>query len=171
MHVLKISVTTGAVLAAGIALAGPATADTGHQVGGATSDRGAAVSAAGTGSFHRTGKIHRFTARSVRGAAVWGTWYWARDKYGAFVWLTIKVKDTRADGKSAGYCYYLTGPKVNLRNRCGVNTLGARKTWTDHWAMEYWNQDHMKIRAAVGKLDRKRKVFNTSAEGAWLKLR
>lgn len=169
---LRISVTAGVVLVAGIALAGPAVADTGHQVGGATSDRSGAVSAAATGGFHRTGKVHRFTAQGVRGAAVWGTWYWARAKNGdAFVWVTIKVKDTRADGKSAGYCYYLTGPKVNLRDRCEVNTLGAGKTLTTHWTMGFWNQDHMKIRSAVGKLDRKHYVFNTSAHGPWLKLR
>ncbi|MFC4907260.1 hypothetical protein [Actinomadura gamaensis] len=168
---LRTGLVGGVVLAAGIALAAPAAADAGRRVGGPSSDRGDAVAAAGNGGVHRIGKIHEFRAQSVRGASVWGSWYWAKDAKGSFVWMVIKVKDTRGDGKSAGFCYDLTGPKVHYRNLCKVNTLGAGKTYTTGWTMGYWNQDRMRIRAAVGRLDRKHHTFYTSSEGAWLRLR
>ncbi|MCP2341763.1 hypothetical protein [Actinomadura rupiterrae] len=168
---LRIGLVGGVVLAAGIALAAPASADTGHAVGGATRDGAGTVAAAGKAGFHRIGKIHRFRAQGVRGASVWGDWYWAQDAMGKFVWMDIMVKDTRADGKSAGFCYDLTSPKAHVRNKCKVNTLGAGKTLSTGWSMSYWKQDRMRIRSAVGKLDRKRHIFYTSSEGAWLRLR
>src|SRR5438045_2930007 len=102
----KTAVVAAALAAGLLGTAAPAGADTGYQVGSAGTDQGRTFGALSGSTVKptRIGKIHKFAARSVRGAKVWGNWYWAKvPNQKAFVLMAINVKDTRSDGKSAGY--------------------------------------------------------------------
>ncbi|RFU42738.1 hypothetical protein DZF91_04810 [Actinomadura logoneensis] len=171
MKKLSAAVLGGAVLATTLATALPASADTGHRVAPGSSFRsGSDVSSAA--KMVRTGKIHYYKAKEIRGAKVWGHWYWARKGNGpAFVFLVTKVKDTRGDGKSAGFCYDLWGGKSHepVRDMCYVNRLGAGKTRRIAGAID--GADHFRVYAAVGRLDTKKHIFYTSLNGPKLRVR
>jgi hypothetical protein len=159
-----------AALAATVGLAAPAQADTAHRVARPGDGfQSAAASTAAAGKFKRIGKVHKFQAQSVRGAKVWGHWYWARRGNGpSFVYLVTKIKDTRSDGKNAGMCYDLITPTDKVRDRCFVNTKGYGKTLRVAGDLSDWNHTKMRIQAAVGKV--KGDTFYVSAQGRWLKL-
>ncbi|MQY07126.1 hypothetical protein [Actinomadura macrotermitis] len=164
-----------ALAASVLGTAAPAGADTAAPHAAARAGegfQGAAVSATAGGAFKRIGKIHKYRARSIRGAEVYGHWYWARKGDGpSFVFLVTKVKDTRGDGKSAAFCYDLTTPKVKVRDHCFVNVSGNGKTLRIAGSMPDWNHTRFRVRAAVGRLDKKKSIFYSSAVGPWLKVR
>ncbi|MFD0683610.1 hypothetical protein [Actinomadura fibrosa] len=163
-----------AALAATVGVAAPAagaaTTPAPHPITRSTDGFGGpAVSAKDTGKFHRIGYIHSFKAPAVKGATVWGHWYWARYGDGpGFVYLVTKVKDTRKDGKAAGFCYYLKGPDVDVRDYCYVNTKGYNKTLRIAGEIDNWNKTTFRVQAGVGVI--KNNLFYTSAVGRWLKV-
>lgn len=153
------------------ATSGTASAASGSQVANPGGD-GARLSAlsATTGRTATAGRLHRFSLRPVPGASVWGDWYWTKSNGRSFVIIDYYIKDTKANGKSAGFCFDLKSPTVNLKNKCYVSRYGYGKT--DHviWQMGTWNQDKLRVRSAVGRLDAKAHIFYTSALGPWLVL-
>lgn len=172
MHKLTAALLGGAALTTTLAAAAlPASADTGHRVApGSSFHGGSGVSSSAT--MVRTGKIHYFKAREIRGAKVWGHWYWARKGTGpAFVFMVTKVKDTRGDGKSAGFCYDLWGGKNHkpVRGWCYVTHGGNGTVRRISGAIE--GADHFRVYAAVGHLDSKKHIFYTSATGPRLLVR
>ncbi|MBW8481961.1 hypothetical protein [Actinomadura parmotrematis] len=167
-------VTAGAAataLAVSLGLAAPASAATGHEVRTGGTLRSAATASAAAGTFMRVGKVHQYTVPPVRGAQVWGHWYWARKGTGKpFVFIVAKIKDTRGDGKSAGFCYDLVikSENVAIDDMCLVNTKGDGKTLRIADAFPDWKNTEFRLRAAVGKL--KKDTFYVSAQGKWRKL-
>ena len=173
MRRLAAAAVGAAALATTLFAAGPANAATGHQTSSAKGD-GTGLSALATTATtpKRIGKIHKFTVASIKGAAGWGNWYWAKiTGQPAFVVLNLNIKDTRADKKNAGLCYKLKSPVQKAWvNKCIVNTKGSGKTVTQHWTMGYWNQDKLEVQNTIGYLNAAKTIFYTTAEGKWLKL-
>jgi hypothetical protein len=167
---LAAAATAAAALSA-VLFSGTANAATAYPVSTTQGDGGLSARAATANPPKpiRIGKIHNFTVPSIKGASAHGDWYWAHYKGGkSFVWMDFYVKDTRADGKSAGMCYYLTSPAESPQNRCIVNTQGSGKTLHQIWTMGYWNQDHLKVQTDTGRL--RNKTFYVATASRWLKL-
>ncbi|MEV4254605.1 hypothetical protein AB0J52_15760 [Spirillospora sp. NPDC049652] len=171
MHKLTAAAIGGAALAATLVTALPASADVGHRAAsGSSFQAGSDVSS--TAKMVRTGKIHYYKAREIRGAKVWGHWYWARKGNGpAFVFMVTKVKDTRGDGKSAGFCYDLWGSKKydDVRGMCFVTRGGNGTVRRVTGNLE--GAQHLRLYAAVGRLDSKKHIFYTSLTGPKLRVR
>ncbi|WP_026412836.1 hypothetical protein [Actinomadura oligospora] len=171
MRKLTAAIVGGAALATTLATTLPASADTGHRAASGSSFlAGSDVSS--TAKMVRTGKIHYYKAKEISGAKVWGHWYWARKGNGpAFVFLVTKVKDTRGDGKSAGFCYDLWGGKGHdaIRDMCFVTRGGNGTVRRVAGAIE--GADHFRLHAAVGRLDSKKHIFYTSKVGPTLRVR
>ncbi|MEV5570859.1 hypothetical protein AB0L06_12475 [Spirillospora sp. NPDC052269] len=171
MRKLTAVVVGGAALATALATALPASADAGHRAASGSSFRtGSDVSS--SAAMVRTGKIHYYKAKEIRGAKVWGHWYWARKGTGpAFVFMVTKVKDTRGDGKSAGFCYDLWGGKGHdaIHDMCFVTHGGNGAVRRISGPLE--GTEHFRVYAAVGRLDSKKHVFYTSLNGPKLRVR
>ncbi|MFC5180704.1 hypothetical protein [Actinomadura harenae] len=171
MNKLTAALVGGAALATTLATALPASADAGHRVAPNASLQGTAdVSSAA--KMVRTGKIHYYKAKEIRGAKVYGHWYWARKgKAPAFVFVVIKVKDTRGDGKSAGFCYDLSASKTEpaIHDWCLVNRNGNGTTSRFTGALE--GGQKFRVYAAVGRLDTKKHIFYTSLVGPKFRVR
>ncbi|MFC4913741.1 hypothetical protein [Actinomadura gamaensis] len=171
MKKLTAALIGGAALTAAFATAVPANADTGHKVA-TTSSYSATADVSSAAKMVRTGKIHYFHAKEIRGAKVWGHWYWARKGNGpAFVYMVTKVKDTRGDGKSAGFCYDLWGGKSHdpVHDMCYVTRGGNGTVRRIAGAIE--GSDHFRIYPAVGRLDSRKHIFYTSIVGPKLRVR
>ncbi len=166
MRKLAAAAVTAAAIAASLLAAGSADAASGRQV--ATPGFTALAS---TTTPTRIGKVHKFTVPSIKGAAGWGNWYWAKfPGQHAFVLLNLNIKDTRADGRNAALCFKLKEPNYAWLDRCIVNTKGSGKTFTQHWEMDAWNQTKLEVQNTTGRLDKVQKTFYVSTQGRWLKL-
>lgn len=86
------------------------------------------------------GAVHNFSA-TTKGAALTGKWYFYHGKDGKslYVWLTMTVRDTKADGLRAAVCFkspLTTSPAYCYWNKHGYKTSFTVKGWlhtTDHF--------------------------------------
>ena len=170
-----VALSVTAFCAAALTAAGPAEAATGHSVGGQVGAAHSSDNARSTSSTPKPiGAKHYFYVGGTAGGHSSGNWFYSnvliKGKTKKMVIVDFRVYDTKADGKSAGVCFYYTS-KYNqpAQNLCEVNLAGAGKSLHIQWWI--YPSDHLSMYSAVGVLDKVHHIFNTTENGRLVKIR
>jgi hypothetical protein len=150
---------------------GTASATGTYPVGGIQGATAGFSALAGSVGSKIVGPRHHFSV-STRGSSVSGDWFKVTGvpHHPSMIGVEFTITDTKADGLSAGACFdYTSKWNHSVSGRCAVDTLGYHKSISIHWLI--FPSDHLRLRAATGRLDTVKHLFMTRYESGFITVR